>query len=183
MRFHYVFSEIMTGLRRNLTMTLAVVITVAISLGFLGTGLLVRAQVEHHEGLLVRQGRDLGLPVQRHSTRGSGCARWPGHRRQQQAQIEQTLDVTSARSARSSPSPRNRRTSASKSSSRTRIAETITPDQLQESFRVELRRPRAVRGRRLGSRGTTRCPPGHRPAGGPRTVLRRAQQPASRSAR
>ena len=30
MRFHYVFSEIVTGLRRNLTMTLAVVITVAI---------------------------------------------------------------------------------------------------------------------------------------------------------
>ena len=36
MRFQYVFSEILTGLRRNLTMTIAVVVTVAISLALFG---------------------------------------------------------------------------------------------------------------------------------------------------
>lgn len=46
MRFQYVLSEIGAGLRRNLTMTLAVVLTVAISMTFLGASLLMRAQAD-----------------------------------------------------------------------------------------------------------------------------------------
>ncbi len=45
MRAQFVFSEIGIGLRRNLTMTVAVVVSVAISLGLFGAGLLVREQV------------------------------------------------------------------------------------------------------------------------------------------
>ena len=45
MRATFVASEVGTGLRRNLTMTLAVIITVAVSLGLFGASLLVRAQV------------------------------------------------------------------------------------------------------------------------------------------
>lgn len=45
MRAQFVLSEIATGLRRNLTMTVAVVITVATSLALLGAGLLVSKQV------------------------------------------------------------------------------------------------------------------------------------------
>jgi len=41
MRASFVFSEVLTGLRRNITMTLAMVLTTAISLGFVGGGLLV----------------------------------------------------------------------------------------------------------------------------------------------
>lgn len=41
MRLSFVFSEVLTGLRRNITMTLAMIITTAISLGLLGGGLLV----------------------------------------------------------------------------------------------------------------------------------------------
>ena len=44
MRLNYVLQEIGTGLRRNLTMTIAVVVTVAISLSLLGAGLLIRQQ-------------------------------------------------------------------------------------------------------------------------------------------
>jgi cell division transport system permease protein len=40
MRFNFVFREVVTGLRRNVTMTVAMVLTTAISLGLLGTGLL-----------------------------------------------------------------------------------------------------------------------------------------------
>jgi cell division transport system permease protein len=40
MRFNFVFREVVTGLRRNVTMTIAMVLTTAISLGLLGTGLL-----------------------------------------------------------------------------------------------------------------------------------------------
>lgn len=45
MRANFVMGEVGNGLRRNLTMTLAVIITVAVSLGLFGVSLLVRAQV------------------------------------------------------------------------------------------------------------------------------------------
>ncbi len=45
MRARFLLSEVRIGLRRNLTMTFAVVITVAISLSLLGIGLLSNAQV------------------------------------------------------------------------------------------------------------------------------------------
>lgn len=41
MRASFVFSEVITGLRRNVTMTIAMILTTAISLGMLGGGLLV----------------------------------------------------------------------------------------------------------------------------------------------
>jgi cell division transport system permease protein len=45
MRAQFVFSEVWIGLRRNLTMTIALVVVVAISLSLLGTGLLFVKQV------------------------------------------------------------------------------------------------------------------------------------------
>lgn len=46
MRIRFITSEMFSGLFRNVTMTLAVVLTVAVSLTLFGTGLLVRAQVD-----------------------------------------------------------------------------------------------------------------------------------------
>ena len=43
MRAQFVAREVSHGLRRNLTMTLAVMITVAVSLGLFGGALLLRA--------------------------------------------------------------------------------------------------------------------------------------------
>jgi len=40
-RFGFLFNEVLTGLRRNITMTIAMILTTAISLGLLGGGLLV----------------------------------------------------------------------------------------------------------------------------------------------
>ena len=45
MRAGFVFSEVGIGLRRNLTITFAVIVTVAISLSMLGIGLLTNSQV------------------------------------------------------------------------------------------------------------------------------------------
>jgi cell division transport system permease protein len=45
MRMNFVFSEVAAGLRRNLTMTIAMIMTTAISLGFFGAGLLVANQI------------------------------------------------------------------------------------------------------------------------------------------
>ena len=46
MRASFVFSEVITGLRRNVTMTIAMIITTAISLAMLGGGLLVVRTVD-----------------------------------------------------------------------------------------------------------------------------------------
>ena len=52
MRARFVASEVMIGLRRNFTMTMALIVTIAISLALLGTGLLVRQQMaQMHEQL------------------------------------------------------------------------------------------------------------------------------------
>ena len=45
MRAGFLLSEVRIGLRRNLTMTFAVIVTTAISLSLLGIGLLSNAQV------------------------------------------------------------------------------------------------------------------------------------------
>ncbi len=45
MRMNFVFAEVAAGLRRNLTMTIAMIMTTAISLGFFGAGLLVANQI------------------------------------------------------------------------------------------------------------------------------------------
>src|SRR5450631_2241786 len=47
MRAQFVLQEVWTGLRRNLTMTVALVVVVAISLSLLGTGLLFVKQVDN----------------------------------------------------------------------------------------------------------------------------------------
>ncbi len=47
MRAQFVFQEVWTGLRRNLTMTVALVVVVAISLSLLGTGFLFVKQVNN----------------------------------------------------------------------------------------------------------------------------------------
>lgn len=41
MRFGFLFNEVLTGLRRNVTMTVAMIITTAIAIGLFGGGLLV----------------------------------------------------------------------------------------------------------------------------------------------
>src|SRR6202043_3192925 len=47
MRAQFVFHEVWIGLKRNLTMTIALVVVVAISLSLLGTGLLFVRQVNN----------------------------------------------------------------------------------------------------------------------------------------
>lgn len=47
MRANFIFSEVWIGLRRNLTMTIAVIVTVAIGMALLGVGLMINAQVSN----------------------------------------------------------------------------------------------------------------------------------------
>ncbi len=64
MRAQFVFHEVWIGLRRNLTMTIALIVVVAISLSLLGTGLLFVKQVDNTRNYWQGQGAAVGVPVQ-----------------------------------------------------------------------------------------------------------------------
>jgi cell division transport system permease protein len=51
MRFSFLFNEVLTGLRRNVTMTIAMILTTAISIGLFGGGLLVVRLAEHSRSI------------------------------------------------------------------------------------------------------------------------------------
>lgn len=51
MRSSFILSEVVTGLRRNITMTVAMILTTAISLGMLGGGLLIVRQIDRMQEL------------------------------------------------------------------------------------------------------------------------------------
>jgi cell division transport system permease protein len=50
-RFSFLFNEVLTGLRRNVTMTIAMILTTAISIGLFGGGLLVVRLAEHSRSI------------------------------------------------------------------------------------------------------------------------------------
>ena len=51
MRFGFLFNEVLTGLRRNITMTVAMILTTAISIGLFGGGLLVMRLADHSKNI------------------------------------------------------------------------------------------------------------------------------------
>lgn len=51
MRFGFLFNEVVTGLRRNVTMTVAMILTTAISIGLFGGGLLVVRLADHSRAI------------------------------------------------------------------------------------------------------------------------------------
>lgn len=51
MRFGFLFNEVLTGLRRNVTMTVAMILTTAISIGLFGGGLLVVRLADHSRSI------------------------------------------------------------------------------------------------------------------------------------
>jgi len=50
-RFGFLFNEVVTGLRRNVTITVAMILTTAISIGLFGGGLLVVRLADHSRGI------------------------------------------------------------------------------------------------------------------------------------
>ncbi len=64
MQLTYVFSELGNGLSRNVSMTIAVIVTIFVSLTLVGMGLLLNSQAVKARGLLGQQAPDHDLPVQ-----------------------------------------------------------------------------------------------------------------------
>ena len=90
MRAQFVLHEVWIGLRRNLTMSVALVVVVAISLSLLGTGLLFVKQVDNTRSYW--QGRvQLSVYLCTAVPSSSQCAQNGPATAAQQAQIRQTL--------------------------------------------------------------------------------------------
>jgi cell division transport system permease protein len=89
MRAQFVFHEVWIGLRRNLTMTIALVVVVAISLSLLGTGMLFVKQVNNSRSFL--QGRFQLSVYLCTAVSSSVCTKNGPATAAQKAQILQTL--------------------------------------------------------------------------------------------
>ena len=143
MRFQYVFSEILNGLRRNFTMTIAVVVTVAISLALFGAGLLIRAQADTMKDFWYDKIQISVFMCNEFDT-GARCADG-AVTPEQKERIEQTLaDHPEVRDVfyESQEEAYDRFRDRFQDS----IADNITADQLQESYRVELENPERFEG-------------------------------------
>jgi cell division transport system permease protein len=91
MRAQFVFGEVWVGLRRNLTMTVALIVVVAISLSLLGTGLLFVKQVNHTRTLW--QSRlELSVYLCSSTNPDSACTKNGPLTAQEKAQIITTLE-------------------------------------------------------------------------------------------
>ncbi len=90
MRAQFVFGEVWIGLRRNLTMTVALIVVVAISLSLLGTGLLFVKQVNHTRALWQSK-VELSIYLCDNNPLSPQCTKNGPATTAQTAQIQQTL--------------------------------------------------------------------------------------------
>ena len=139
MRARFIFSEVGIGLRRNLTMTFAVVITVAISLSLLGIGLLSNSQVRVMKDYWYDK---IEVSVYLCGTLSdspscSGGMVTPAQRLEIQNDLED-LPVVETVYYESQSEAFDRFQERFKNSA---ISQNVTADQLPESFRVKLKDP------------------------------------------
>lgn len=139
MRAQFVFSEISTGLRRNLTMTVAVVVAVAISLTFLGMGLMLRKQVEAMKGYWYDK-VEVAVFLCPESSGSPSCAEGPVTDTQRddiRTGLEQIEQVERVYYESKSEAYRHYKEQYQDSA----IADSISVQDMPESFRVKLTNP------------------------------------------
>ena len=139
MRAAFVASEVRIGLRRNLTMTFAVMITIAISLTLLGIGLLANSQVRVMKDYWYDK-IEVSVFLCGSLSDSPSCAGGPVTPAQRQAIQDdlQALPVVQKVYYESQAQAYAHFQERFKNSA---IAQNVTPDQLPESFRVKLDDP------------------------------------------
>jgi len=141
MRAQFVLSEIGVGLRRNLTMTFAVIVSVALSLALFGGALLMREQVSTMKDFWYdKVNVSIFLCNKSDAATDPACTKGAVTAEQEQ-QIESDLKkmpiVQTIYHETADQAYKHYREQYKDSP----IAATITPDQMQESFRVKLKDP------------------------------------------
>ena len=139
MRAGFLFSEVRIGLRRNLTMTFAVIVTTAISLSLLGVGLLSNAQVNAMKDYWYDK-IEVSVYLCGSLSESPSCVGGivsPEQRLSIKSDIE-ALPVVQSVFYESQSEAYARFQERFKDSA---IAQNVTADQLPESFRVKLKDP------------------------------------------
>ena len=139
MRARFLLTEVRIGLRRNLTMTFAVVVTTAISLSLLGVGLLANAQVSAMKDYWYDK-IEVSVFLCGNLSDSPSCAAGvvtPTQRLSIQQGLN-ALDVVESVFYESQTQAYARFQERFKDSA---IAQNVTADQLPESFRVKLKDP------------------------------------------
>jgi cell division transport system permease protein len=141
MRAQLVLKEIGIGLRRNLTMTIAVVVTVAVSLAMFGVGLLIRAQVaEMKDFWYERVEVSIFLCNEFDAATEPACAGGEVSETQRD-QIRTDLEAMDQVATVYYESKEQAYKLFKEDFADSAIVDTVTPEQLPESFRVKLVNP------------------------------------------
>ena len=139
MRAGFLFSEVRIGLRRNLTMTFAVMITVAISLTLLGIGLLANSQVRVMTDYWYDK-IEVSVFLCGSLSESASCASGPVTPAQRTS-IESDIQALPAVAKVYYESQSQAFVHFQERFKGSAIAQNVTQDQLPESFRVKLKDP------------------------------------------
>lgn len=148
MQLTYVFSELGNGLRRNVSMTVAVVVTLFVSLTLVGLGLLLNAQAEKAEEFW---GDRLQITVFMctENSRSASCIEGKASERQKDAVVgvlESSDQVESFRFENSRTAyDKWREVYADGEETQQAVIESIRPRDLAESYWITLKDPREFR--------------------------------------
>jgi cell division transport system permease protein len=147
MRFRHILSETRAGLRQNLTMTLAVIMTMWVSLSLFGAGLLANQQVELMKGRWYEK-IEISIFLCTPYVSGDQCEPGQGVTQAQKDAIQQAL-VTNPEVAPDGvffESKQEAWDEFRRAYEGNPIQDSLTVDQMQESFRVKLKNPEQYQG-------------------------------------
>jgi cell division transport system permease protein len=136
MRASFIVHEIGIGLRRNLIMTLAMVITTAVSLGFLGTAILFNQQVSVMKDFWYDK-VEVSVFLCGADSEGASCANGEVTQDQRQT-IRDDLDAMPQVQRIYYESKQKAYTRFKEQFKNSAIVDNVTADQMPESFRVKL---------------------------------------------
>ncbi|MER6627275.1 permease-like cell division protein FtsX [Streptomyces sp. NPDC000987] len=141
MRAQFVLSEIGVGLRRNLTMTFAVVVSVALSLALFGGSLLMSDQVNTMKGYWYdKVNVSIFLCNKSDAESDPNCAKG-AVTEDQKKQIMADLDKMSVVEKVTYESQDEAYKHYKEQFGDSPLASSLTPDQMQESYRIKLKDP------------------------------------------
>lgn len=141
MRAQFVLSEISVGLRRNLTMTFAVIVSVALSLALAGGSLLAREQVSTMKGFWYDKVQvSIYLCNKNDASSDPNCDKGAVTAQQKQ-EIKNDLDKLDVVEKIYHESADQAYKHYKQDFKDSPLADSLTPDQMQESYRVKLKDP------------------------------------------
>jgi cell division transport system permease protein len=141
MRAQFVLSEIRVGLRRNLTMTFAVIISVALSLALAGSALLANKQVSSMKGYWYDKVQVSIFLCNKNDAKSDPNCTKGAVTDAQKAEIKSELQKLSVVETVYTETAEEAYKHYKEQFKDSPLADSLTPDQMQESFRVKLKDP------------------------------------------